>query len=118
MSTKSARTTDLRLHVSHTAADAAEMDYAYTVVEANVLGKPPRKAPGLALRHLATLMPSRTAPPLGSQQGCPTVLALPARRHLPHGFEARCLPASGALDSSERLVSANLPWKETAALTE
>lgn len=46
---------DLRLLLSHTAPDAERGDYTAAVIDANVLGKPTRKARELALRHLATL---------------------------------------------------------------
>ncbi len=46
---------DLRLLMSHTSPQAARSDYAAAVVDANVLGKPTRKARQLAFRHLAVL---------------------------------------------------------------
>jgi hypothetical protein len=46
---------DLRLLLSHTSPQATRSDYAAAVVEANVLGKPTRKARELAFRHLAAL---------------------------------------------------------------
>lgn len=46
---------DLRLLMSHTSPQATRSDYAAAVVDANVLGKPTRKARELAFRHLAAL---------------------------------------------------------------
>lgn len=46
---------DLRLLLAHTPQQATRADYVSAVVEANVLGKPTRKARELALRHMATL---------------------------------------------------------------
>lgn len=55
---------DLRLLLSHTAADAERADYVSAVIDANVLGKPTRKARELALRHLATLYALDSANPI------------------------------------------------------
>lgn len=55
---------DLRLLLSHTAADAERADYASAVVDGNVLGKATRKARELALRHLSTLYALDTANPI------------------------------------------------------
>lgn len=46
---------DLRLLLAHTPLQATRADYVSAVVDANVLGKPTRKARELALRHMATL---------------------------------------------------------------
>lgn len=46
---------ELRLLLGHTSAQASRADYRTAAVEANVLGKPTRKARELSLRHLATL---------------------------------------------------------------
>lgn len=46
---------DLRLLLAHTPLHATRADYTSAVVDANVLGKPTRKARELALRHMATL---------------------------------------------------------------
>ncbi|BBA40933.1 MULTISPECIES: hypothetical protein [Burkholderia] len=55
---------DLRLLFSHTPPQATRADYAAAVVEANVLGKPTRKARELALRHLGTLYALDLANPI------------------------------------------------------
>jgi hypothetical protein len=55
---------DLRLLLSHTAADAKRADYVSAVVDVNVLGKATRKARELALRHLATLYALDTTNPI------------------------------------------------------
>lgn len=46
---------ELRLLLGHTEANASRIDYGVAVMEANVLGKPTRKARELTLRHLRTL---------------------------------------------------------------
>ena len=55
---------DLRLLLSHTPPQATRADYTTAVVDANVLGKPTRKARELALRHLATLYALDSANPI------------------------------------------------------
>lgn len=46
---------DLRLLMAHTPSQATKSDYVAAVVDANILGKPTRKARELALLHMATL---------------------------------------------------------------
>jgi len=46
---------DLRMLLAHTVLESTRADYESAVVDANVLGKPTRKARELAFRHLATL---------------------------------------------------------------
>lgn len=55
---------DLRLLLEHTSPQATRADYTSAVVDANVLGKPTRKARELALRHLATLYALDPANPI------------------------------------------------------
>lgn len=55
---------DLRLLLEHTSPQATRADYISAVVDANVLGKPTRKARELALRHMATLYALDPANPI------------------------------------------------------
>ena len=55
---------DLRLLLAHTPPHSARADYVSAVVDANVLGKPTRKARELTLRHMASLYALHPANPI------------------------------------------------------
>lgn len=110
---------DLRLLLSHTAADAERANYASAVVDANVLGKATRKARELALRHLATLYALDVANPIfralrrlwAFNESAQPLLALSvalARDPLLRGSQAFILSLDAGAPVSREAVEAHL----------